>query len=164
MADSTSAVAIPAEKLVRDKLADKLDPAEYRIADESEMVGLLVAKIREEVEELSEALLSGNRAALIEEHGDVCVAVSALTTVLGPEVVGKVAEKWKTRGGFEQRIVLKLQQPVPMVFNCPDCGGQHIDRGIWATTRIHRSHLCEHCGHVWKPFDYATVGVESLPP
>ncbi len=42
--------------------------------------------------------------------------------------------------------------------NCPACGEQHIDRGEWAT-RLHKTHLCEKCGHLWRPFAFATVGV-----
>lgn len=59
-----------------------------------------------------------------------------------------------------RKKVDKPRDPVPMVLICPKCGKNHVDRDEWATTRIHRSHLCENCGHVWRPFEFATVGIE----
>ena len=50
--------------------------------------------------------------------------------------------------------------PVAMVLRCPSCAYQHVDEGEWAT-RPHRTHLCADCGAEWRPFDYATVGVET---
>jgi predicted RNA-binding Zn-ribbon protein involved in translation (DUF1610 family) len=41
---------------------------------------------------------------------------------------------------------------------CPSCGAQHIDEGVWKT-RLHKTHLCGRCGHLWRPFDFYTVGV-----
>jgi hypothetical protein len=49
------------------------------------------------------------------------------------------------------------------VLFCPECCAQHIDRGEWAT-KPHRTHLCEVCGHKWRPSEYATVGVYSVSP
>lgn len=47
---------------------------------------------------------------------------------------------------------------------CPNCGAAHIDEGEWAT-HPHRTHQCQSCGHAWRPFLYATVGVapEAAP-
>lgn len=53
--------------------------------------------------------------------------------------------------------------PKKMVLHCPACALQHIDRNEWATTRIHRTHLCEGCGHLWRPSEEPTVGVEEEP-
>lgn len=47
---------------------------------------------------------------------------------------------------------------VPIQTWCPSCGERHIDRGEWAT-RLHKTHLCEHCGAKWRPYDAPTVGV-----
>lgn len=51
--------------------------------------------------------------------------------------------------------------PVPKHILCPKCGLEHIDRGEWET-KLHRSHLCEGCQHVWRPFEYFTVGVGAI--
>jgi hypothetical protein len=56
------------------------------------------------------------------------------------------------------------EQPLPMLLNCPSCHGQHIDREEWANPeKAHKTHLCEHCGHLFRPSNVATVGVEALP-
>lgn len=67
--------------------------------------------------------------------------------------------------------------PVDMVLYCPKCGTQHIDmkeirfidRGpnsppgnqtVWDNPP-HKSHLCHGCGHIWRPSDTPTNGVEA---
>ena len=52
--------------------------------------------------------------------------------------------------------------PVPMVLRCPECNGQHVDTPNVAqgwTNPPHRTHLCNFCGHLWRPFEYHTEGV-----
>jgi NTP pyrophosphatase (non-canonical NTP hydrolase) len=54
---------------------------------------------------------------------------------------------------------------VPMLLFCPRCAEQHVDapqpeKG-WENPP-HRSHLCGACGHVWRPADVATTGVQVL--
>lgn len=51
---------------------------------------------------------------------------------------------------------------VPMLLWCPRCERKHIDEHMWET-RSHKTHLCRWCKHEWRPFEYATVGVERLP-
>jgi hypothetical protein len=68
--------------------------------------------------------------------------------------------------------------PVKMILFCPACGEQHIDAPegtgtfdgpgnnireimIW-TSPPHRSHLCDACGHIWRPADVPTEGVASI--
>jgi hypothetical protein len=78
--------------------------------------------------------------------------------------------------------------PVPMVLHCPKCGVQHIDESNEEEVRItaaergfvvgsrdwedfieknewlnppHKTHQCQSCKHEWRPFDYATTGVEK---
>lgn len=62
---------------------------------------------------------------------------------------------------------------VDMLLFCPSCGTQHIDSperslGPGNTERIdwdnppHRSHLCQDCGHIWRPSDVHTNGVATL--
>ena len=56
---------------------------------------------------------------------------------------------------------MNSNQPESKILFCPKCNFQHIDRNEWATTRLHKTHLCEKCKHEWRPFEYYTVGVES---
>lgn len=74
-----------------------------------------------------------------------------------------------------------LQQPIPMVLHCPACRFQHVDAadehrltcsynlgascdcGLYWTNPPHRTHLCKACGHLWKPANVATTGVQELP-
>ena len=63
------------------------------------------------------------------------------------------------------RDLADRRAPVPMILFCPRCGSRHIDRPEPETGWMnppHRSHLCEPCGHIWRPADIATVGVDSL--
>jgi hypothetical protein len=76
--------------------------------------------------------------------------------------------------------------PIDMVLHCPKCGKQHIDapemtwkealeatgrsvppeaeeaHGRKWTNRPHRSHLCHGCGHIWRPADVPTNGVQAV--
>ncbi len=52
--------------------------------------------------------------------------------------------------------------PVPMLLWCPECGVRHIDVGDFAT-KLHHTHACQGCGHVWRPAVVHTVGVQFLP-
>jgi len=162
------------EKLVRRHVPDQLrargEKVETRVAEPGEMLGLLKAKLQEEIAELFEALAvqdatRKDHPQVIEELADVHEVLDALEDCLGGSLTSiKVSvrrrEKWDEKGRFTN-IVMALDPPVPMVLHCPKCGAQHIDRGVYAT-RVHRTHLCAGCGELWKPFDYATVGVESV--
>lgn len=66
-------------------------------------------------------------------------------------------------------------KPIDMVLHCSKCGMQHIDRrdtpedgadwndpGIAWTNPPHRSHLCAGCGHIWRPADVPTNGVQAV--
>lgn len=48
-----------------------------------------------------------------------------------------------------------------VIIHCPECGLKHIDREEWAKIP-HRSHLCEGCGYIWRPFEFSTFGVEEV--
>lgn len=57
----------------------------------------------------------------------------------------------------------EFSAPVPMIVVCPKCGKQHVDQDEWATTRLHRKHLCHFCGLIWLVAPIHTVGVADLP-
>lgn len=152
------------EKLIRDKLpeiaAAKGETLDVRVADPSEMPKLLAAKLVEEALELQEAIESGNEKAIVEELGDVFEVLNYFGRACA--VRERLIAKRNERGGFERGVILRLDPPVPKVLPCPNCGKNHVDKGYWATTRVHRTHLCEHCGMLFKPFEFATVGVEHV--
>lgn len=53
-------------------------------------------------------------------------------------------------------------EPIPMLLHCPLCKERHIDEGEFAT-KVHHTHACQSCGHVWRPAIVPTVGVRFLP-
>lgn len=52
----------------------------------------------------------------------------------------------------------------PMRLFCPVCNARHIDKPEpekgWENPP-HKTHLCAECGHLWRPFEYATIGVSD---
>ena len=166
------------EKLVRRHVPDQLraqgEKIETRIAEPGEMLGLLRDKLKEEIDELFEAIDAKSEYQIIEELADVREVIDAfsgpyLVVSAGPkqglwighEAHSRQFDKAAQKGDFTG-IVMAIDAPEPMILHCPKCGTQHIDRGVWGTTRIHRTHLCAACGHLFKPFNYATVGVEDV--
>lgn len=55
-----------------------------------------------------------------------------------------------------------MRKPIPIMLNCPRCGGPHIDKGRFVK-KVHHTHACQHCGLVWRPAIVPTLGVEFLP-
>ncbi|MFV0673621.1 hypothetical protein [Variovorax sp. tm] len=57
-------------------------------------------------------------------------------------------------------------EPIDMVLHCPKCHLQHIDAPDQRTpdwkNEPHRSHLCHGCGHIWRPADVPTNGVQAI--
>ncbi len=78
-----------------------------------------------------------------------------------------------------QRPPVWITAPIDMLLYCPKCGEQHIDEPEaedddyhatvlsgrksprW-TNPPHRSHLCHHCDHIWRPADVPTNGVKAI--
>ena len=52
--------------------------------------------------------------------------------------------------------------PTDMLLWCPECGQRHIDEGEFSR-KVHHTHACQHCGHVWRPAVIPTRGVRFLP-
>jgi hypothetical protein len=79
------------------------------------------------------------------------------------------------RAGYKQGATEALAAPIDMILHCPACGMQHIDApeetdpatwtaenyGNW-TNPPHRSHKCQGCGHIWRPADVDTNGVQEI--
>ena len=57
-----------------------------------------------------------------------------------------------------------MSEPIDMLLWCPNCSTQHVDaaEGDAWTNPPHKSHLCHHCGTIWRPADVATNGVRSI--
>jgi hypothetical protein len=55
--------------------------------------------------------------------------------------------------------------PIPMRITCPmpTCGELHVDEGWPGADKPHHTHVCQKCGHTWRPAVVATVGVRFLP-
>jgi len=66
--------------------------------------------------------------------------------------------------GFEAACAReeKAFEPIALLIHCPQCGMRHIDSGEFAT-KLHHTHACQDCGHVWRPAKENTVGVRFLP-
>jgi rubredoxin len=100
---------------------------------------------------------------------------------IGPRVTNSETGRWLSPGMIEAyaaALPADQREPIPMILHCPACHTQHIDapepgmlissgptagrvRPGW-TNPPHRSHLCQECGHVWRPADVPTTGVKSV--
>lgn len=76
---------------------------------------------------------------------------------IGAELVALLEAKLWIRTGSTAGA-----EAVPMRLHCPECHELHLDVGEYAT-KVHTSHACQSCGHVWRPAVVATVGVRFLP-
>lgn len=86
--------------------------------------------------------------------------------------VAHMRVEWAEEVGDLLKKIADLEKPVDMILHCPACLEQHIDRDegqhiaphespiLWRNPP-HRSHLCHHCGFIWRPSDRATNGVEE---
>lgn len=62
--------------------------------------------------------------------------------------------------GFVGDLEKAANAQVPTEIRCPQCNLLHVDQDEWATTRLHRKHLCHGCGNIWQPYPVTTVGVD----
>lgn len=69
-----------------------------------------------------------------------------------------------TLDGFLGDIEKLKNVQIPLELKCPQCDMIHIDQDEWATTRLHRKHLCHGCSHLWTPYAVTTVGVDVHAP
>jgi predicted house-cleaning noncanonical NTP pyrophosphatase (MazG superfamily) len=101
-------------KLVRDKIPELFPQHTYSSAGPQEFSRLLIAKLREETEEVVQELESGTWQGVIEEAADlqeILLAVLAYCGV-GPETLEQARQlKWSRRGGFTQyRVLEKMRE------------------------------------------------------
>ena len=57
------------------------------------------------------------------------------------------------------------EKPIDMLIFCPNCGLQHIDAPNESTgwdNPPHKSHMCLHCGRIWRHADVPTNGVAKI--
>jgi hypothetical protein len=119
-------------------------------------------------------------------------AAEARAALASPDLRSKLnaaANYIDTLGGDSKTYRAALAQAAPatgkvgavvdMVLHCPKCGLQHVDGDESkelsiggtlesGTVRVgwdnppHRSHLCHGCGHIWRPADVPTNGVQAV--
>lgn len=88
-------------------------------------------------------------------HEDVDNAGSLLEAA---EPVQRVA--WLL--AYQRALKQLLNEPIPLLIWCPACHTRHIDEGEQAR-RVHRTHACQKCGHLFAVSVVPTVGVQFLP-
>lgn len=100
-----------------------------------------------------------------------CERYSASITNLTRTVLVPVLDELERALSQEQQTALVLEgmvadfqavhdAQVPLELKCPKCDMIHVDQDEWATTRLHRTHLCHGCGNLWRPYPVTTVGVD----
>lgn len=91
--------------------------------------------------------------------GSVRTQMAAVDTVEGCDMVKGRHVHVSGRCMGPQDVV---QEPIPMILFCPECGTRHVDKYTYAT-KPHHTHACQTCGFVWRPAIVSTVGVQFLP-
>lgn len=101
------------------------------------------------------------------ERAEIVTGLQALLkterAVLAYESSRSIRATMQTQIEALEAAIAALAVPVAMVLFCPCCGTQHVDTPTetWDNPP-HRSHLCESCGHIWRPADIPTVGVVAI--
>jgi hypothetical protein len=96
-------------------------------------------------------------ADLVKESADF------LGTMVGQLPRQPMADELGGAAHWLREVAEDIVKPIDMVLHCPNCGTQHIDAmtETWPN-EPHRSHLCHACGHIWRPADVTTNGVEAI--
>ena len=101
-------------KLVRDDIDTlinsngKNEVAVIRILSDGEYKFELLRKLDEELKELKEALLLGNKEDIIEESADLIEVIRALNDDNLELVMEKLEDKRKKKGGFTKKKYLEV--------------------------------------------------------
>lgn len=115
-------------------------------------------------------------ARLIEAMGDFCKHWRS-NLIIGTEDPREtdwdpVARAVQDLGFVSGWLTAALQKartspvgPIPMRLTCPmpSCGELHIDEGWEGADKPHHTHVCQACGHTWRPAIVPTKGVRFLP-
>ncbi|MCO8030098.1 hypothetical protein NI454_09055 [Brevundimonas diminuta] len=109
---------------------------------------LTAAPVREEAPAETGEWITGNALHEIMASFDGQADVSEIATKINAAIALRA-----------QPQAREDAQPVAVTIFCPECSLPHVDEGEWATTRHHKTHQCQGCGHEWRPFPFATVGV-----
>lgn len=131
-----------------------------------------------------EALKAAMAAIYFADSADYLPALWGVVRALSPEIA-ELAER-DARAAWEKADALAAapaahqaeqqaeREPIDMVLHCQKCGMQHIDapedadcdgevvHSFGWSNPPHRSHLCHGCGHVWRPADVPTNGVQAV--
>jgi predicted RNA-binding Zn-ribbon protein involved in translation (DUF1610 family) len=75
------------------------------------------------------------------------------------QMLDQIEELRKKNQALEEAAPAK---PTPMIMYCPMCKARHVDKGKFEK-KLHHTHACQKCGHVWRPAIEHTVGVQFLP-
>lgn len=92
------------------------------------------------------------RNALLAENKQLRAEIERAT--------GQEKQTGMTLDGIAGDLEKAQNAQVPTEIRCPKCSMLHVDQDEWATTRLHRKHLCHGCGNIWAPYPVTTVGVD----
>lgn len=129
----------------------------------------MTAKTLKDAVDLARCYLAGGDSPPL--HADTTRAIAQALVhldLLMENVTRESTSRLSTIAELEARIT-KLSEPVPVRLICPGtnpdgspCARLHLDEGEFAA-KVHHTHACQHCGHVWRPAIIPTVGVQFLP-
>ena len=133
---------------------ERADQWQQRAADEA-LAGLANGRARHKLE--ADLVLLRPRAAMAEERAKTLRRYQLITDL------GSLDARWLNRYDALPAAPVQADVPIPMLLDCPICGQNHIDEGVWVA-KPHKTHLCAGCGHEWRPANVPTVGVYALEP
>jgi hypothetical protein len=159
-------------------LLDAYEGCSQSVRSEHPELDKQLRRINRAMEDAGEALMAvpePAEASSWDESSAVSVAhasgFAGTSWIMGPE---KLAHLLSNATGPRKPA------PIDMVLHCSACGLQHVDEpeagakecvlDQWAEPAVrepwtnppHRSHLCAGCGHIWRPADVPTNGVQAI--
>jgi|13_taG_2_1085334.scaffolds.fasta_scaffold00468_2 predicted house-cleaning noncanonical NTP pyrophosphatase (MazG superfamily) len=101
------------KKLIRDKIPEFIED-KSRLSQESDpklITQYIAAKVLEEAQELSEAILSGNKEHITEEAADLYEVLYKVLSYVDKRfytVASTMLDKRKLKGGFDDNWILEI--------------------------------------------------------